>query len=169
MGIAARVLAREKIIKSLQFGIRNTSLDGGPLLSTNPEDLIIVDDDNDEVTVKQYVKKRWNGGLNAKATVGENQITLNAVTIVDINGDKHTVTQLTIGLMVEQLYHEGPWIIEEAQGLYNSLKGTFHAYGNMKSATLSIEEMEKTFVELDQKMVDQSKYSIILDIASEYH
>lgn len=66
-------------------------------------------------------------------------------------------------------YYEGPWVIEEAQGLYNALNDTFHAYGNMKSAMLSIDEMEKTFVEVEPDKVNQDVFSIILDVGSEYH
>ncbi len=108
-------------------------------------------------------------GLNSSANIGSNTIEVDNARIIDTGGDEYTITKLTIGLVVNEQYFEGPWVIEEAQGLYNALNDTFHAYGNMKSATLSVKEMEQTFIELELDKVKQDRYSIILDVTSEYH
>lgn len=166
VGISAKVLVREKVINSIRFGVNDTSFDA-PLLSMNPDEFIIVDD-GERLTLNNFIRKRWNEGLNAEVTVGENLIEVDNAHIVDIKGDEYTVTKVTVGLVVIQQYFEGPWLIEEAQGLYNVLDDSFHAYGNMKSATISIKEMERTFVQLEADSVEPSKYSIILDVASEF-
>jgi hypothetical protein len=167
IGIAAMVLVREKVIDSMRFGVQDTSFNA-PLLSMNPDEFIIIDG-QEQLTLNKYIRKCWNKGLNNTSKVGENTITLDNARIVDTKGDDYTVNKVTIGLVVKEQYYEGPWVIEEAQGLYNALNFSFHAYRNMKSAMLSIDEMEKTFVEIEPDKVNQDKYSIILDVGSEYH
>jgi hypothetical protein len=121
------------------------------------------------MTLKQYIRLRWNGGLNATSSPGKNTIEISSPRIIDVKGDEYVVTKITISYWVKRLYYEGQWVIEEAQGLLNVLGNTFHAYGNMKSSTLSVDEMERTFVEIDEQKAKQGNYSIILDVTSEYH
>lgn len=166
IGIAAKVLVRTKVLSAAGYVLEDSSMNGGNI-NFNPDTLVVIEDGN-QYSLKDLVRKRWNKGFNAKAHVGENIIEIHNPTVLGIDSEETTMTRITLKLQVKEQFSEGAWVIEEAQGLYNALKDTFHAYGNMKSATLSVKEMQETFVELDPNKVNQNKYSIILDVTSEY-
>lgn len=167
IGIAAKVLVRNKVVEAVAYALEDSSVNGGNI-NFNPNTLIVVEGGK-QYGLEDLVRKRWNEGVNATAKISENTIELNNPTVLDINGQETTMTKIKLTLQVKENYAEGDWVVEEAQGLYNVLKNTFHAYGNMTSATLSVKEMQDTFKRLEPDEVDQNKYSIILDVTSQYN
>lgn len=166
IGISVMVLAREKVVEAVAYALEDSSLNGGNI-DFNPNSLQIVEDGK-RYNLKQLLKKRWNEGYNVQVEVGQNTLELHNPTVVGLDGELTRMTKITYTVIVKENYFEGPWIVKEAQGLYNVNEDTFHAYGNMKSATMSVKDMEKKFKPVEPEKLNQEKYSIILDIASKF-
>lgn len=166
IGIAVKVLVRNKVIEAAGYALEDSSLNGGRI-DFNPNTLVVIED-RKQYGLEDLARKRWNEGVNATAKIGKNVIRLNNPTVLDINGQETTMTKIELILQVKESYSEGAWVVKEAQGFYNVLDGSFHAYGNMKSEILSVKEMQDTFKPLSSDRVNQSAYSIILDVTSQY-
>jgi hypothetical protein len=168
IGISAEVLAKSKVIDAIQLSVSDKRMDRGPIYSMDP-DVFKVFLKEVPLTVRNYVKRIWNNGLNETAGNGLNIIEIPNARILDINSEEFTVSNVTINCYIKETYHEGKWLIEEASGLYNVHDHTFHAFGDMKSATLNVEQMEKEFREITAEDAEKKQYSIILEMATKYN
>ncbi len=166
VGLKSLVLAIENSIESYNFSIRDQSFNA-PQYSIDPEEFILIYK-NQELTVKELLKRKWNEGLNISAKLGKNTISIDNAEIIDITGTKYTISNFTVSYIVKEIYFHGSWIIEEAQGLYNVLDKSFRAYGKTASAPMSIDELQRTFKEISAAEAKKNTYTFKIVIASAF-
>jgi hypothetical protein len=167
VGIAATVLVMGKQIDAMSLGVRDSRLDQGPMMNMDP-DVFTVVIEGKPLTINEYLRNRWNDELAEASAVGENSIELRNQEIIDINGDSFNVNEVNINYIVKMRYSKGTWTIQKAQGLYNVIDGSFHAYGNITSESLSIDEINDSFVDITDEEAANMKPSIILGAATHY-
>lgn len=164
IGISVMTLVTLHVIDQYGLTIEGDS-SSTPYLSLDGDELKL-NMDGEIVSALQLLKKRWNEGLNLEARTGEHVLNIPNAHVIDVNGNEHVVKNVGIRYVVGEKYYEGPWLVEEAKGLYNVLDDSFHAYGDMKSSMMKLEDMQKNFMEVPMEQLQKHKYSIRLTIAS---
>lgn len=167
IGIAATVLVIGNQIDAMAMGVRDMRMDRGPVMSMDPEVFTLLTEDG-PVTVKDYLIQKWNDGLALSSHVGQNTISLPRQKIIDVNGEEFVVTELTIQFVVGKRYSKGTWTIQDANGLYNVIDGSFHTYGTVTSESLSVDEMNERFEDISEEEANKMKPSIVLQASTHY-
>lgn len=172
--IATRALIEGRYVKSLSFGVRHMAIGGNSNVSQDLGRQELVSDDGKRTQSAYNVfEEIWNSGFLIEkikeysgGADGYYTYTLPKQEIVMADGTQGVVDEFSFHYEVGTEYLEGKWNIQQAQGLYDAAKNSFQTNQNIKSETLSIEDLSK-WPKVDPENLDKSKYGVRIQVVAE--
>lgn len=172
--IASMTLIEVRYVKSLGFGVEHSSLGGAFSVYQDLGRQELFSDDGERTqTAYGVFEEIWNSGFLIEKLVEHNggtdghyAYTIHKQAILMADGNKGVVDKFSFNYEVGTQYLEGKWNIEQAQGLYDVAKQSFHTNQTVTSEKLDIEELQK-WPKVDPEHLDKSKYGVRIEVLAE--
>jgi hypothetical protein len=164
--IAQKTLVEDLYVKSLRFGVRHFSLDGGFSLDRDLAKAVLVNDDgSEEVNAYTVFQQLWNQGFLKVTRPGMWQYTLPNQKVIMADGSVKIIDEFNFMYEVTAEYKQGEWEIEEAEGLYDVKKGTFTSNKDLLSSKLSVDQV-KDWPVITKEEADKRSFGMKLSVVS---
>lgn len=164
--VAQKTLVEDCYVKSLRFGIKHSSLDGGINIHRDLAKAVLVnDDDTERAEAYTIFQQLWNQGVLKREKPGVWQYTLPSQKVVMADGTVKAVDEFNFIYEVACDYRHGEWEIEKAEGLYDVRKGAFTSNKDVLSASLSTEEIHN-WPAISKEEADKQSFGIKLSVVS---
>jgi len=139
--VAQKALIEDKVVRSLRMGIHDRGFESISV----PRDLTAVVLENEagqQMTAYNVFQDMWNEGVCPDED-GPHVGTLYNQHVVMTDGRVVPVSEFYFDYIVETIYRKGDWSLLEAAGFFNVTDNSFTTNGNVTSAVLSTDEMNK--------------------------